>query len=241
MKVRGRRECQNCGTVWTYYETGSPSCPECGSLHSVGLDERTRHTDTPTMLDLTPVRNAIDEVTREEIADRAVETAREYVRKRGFIDAGELRPLDDTYVAATELVYVARAYGRATHPSDDEALYFIDLLGTADEDAGAPRGPDTVPERFRSPYCLAMAAAVGDFQTDVRTYLRDEPDREAARLSGRIRDHRKRVEALDGDVDPAEARRLVSAARDLGKYLSRDDESALVTADNWLAGLEPGA
>ncbi len=55
------RECTECGTRWSYYETGSIGCPACGSLHSVGLDERTEHTDLRVEFDLTPVRADIDE------------------------------------------------------------------------------------------------------------------------------------------------------------------------------------
>jgi len=71
----------------------------------------------------------------------------------------------------------------------------------------------------------------------VRNYLDDNPDGHARQLSGRIRDQRKRIEALDGDVDPADANRLMHAARDLGRYVN-GDENAAVTADNWLSGLQ---
>ena len=237
MKVRGRRECKQCGTVWSYYETGSPRCPECESLQSVGLDDRTRHTDADVTLDLTPVRNRIDDVPDDELADAAAERAREYVRKRGFIHAGELRDLDWTFVAATELAHVASAYARTMRPSNDEELYFLDLLRTAD--SGDPREYEDVPEAFRGAYGLAMASAVEDYQRDLRTYLGDANDLDpaASKLSGRIRDHRKRIEAIEGDVEPKDAYRLVRATRDLGRALSKDDPSGFVTADNWLEGI----
>jgi uncharacterized Zn finger protein (UPF0148 family) len=95
MKIRGERECTECGTQWSYYETGSVGCPACGSLRSVGLDDRTEHTDLSVEFDLAPIRNEIDDVSTDVLADRAREHANEYVRRRGFINAGDLRELDD--------------------------------------------------------------------------------------------------------------------------------------------------
>lgn len=235
MKIRGDRECKSCGHRWSYYDTGSVACPECDSLRSVGVDDRTEHTDSPVELDLTPLRNRVDEVSTAELAADVARTCREYVRKRGFIDGGRLKPLDDTYVAAVELATVASAFARRSRPGDDAEIYLLDLLGSAD--SGERPGHEAVPEAFRAAFGLAMADAVDSYQADVRTYLDDHPDPHARRLSGRIRDHRKRVEALDGDVDPADANRLLRAARDLGRYVD-GEESAAVTADSWLSGLE---
>ncbi|WP_262177938.1 DUF7117 family protein [Haloarcula laminariae] len=235
MNIRGDRECKSCGTRWSYYDTGSVECPECGSLRSVGVDDRTEHTDAPVELDLTPLRNRVDETTTEELAAEVATTCREYTRKRGFIDAGQLQPLDETYVAAVELGAVAAALARRARPSDEAELYFLDLLGGADR--GERPGHEAVPEAFRTAFGLAMADAVDSYQRDVRSYLDDHFDDHARRLSGRLRDHRKRIEALDGDVDPADANRLMHAARDLGRYVA-GDENAAVTAENWLSGLE---
>ena len=235
MKIRGDRECKSCGTRWSYYETGSIECPECGSVRSVGVDERTEHTDAPVELDLTPLRNKVDAVSTRELAAEVAETCREYTRKRGFIDTGRLKPLDETFVAATELAAVAAAIGREVRPSDAAELYFLDLLAGAD--SGERPGNEAVPKDLRVPFGLAMADAVDSYQRDVRNYLDDNPDDHARRLSGRIRDQRKRIEALDGDVDPADANRLMHAARDLGRYID-GDENAAVTADNWLSGLD---
>ncbi|QIO23185.1 TFIIB-type zinc ribbon-containing protein [Haloarcula sp. JP-L23] len=236
MKIRGDRECRSCGARWSYYDTGSIACPECGSVHSVGVDERTEHTDAPVSLDLTPIRSRIDEASLDDVASSAAETCREYTRKRGFIDTGTLKPLDETYVAAVELQYVASAIGREMRPSDDAELYFYDLLGGADDG----ERPDTgeVPTELQSAFGLAMATAVERYQSDVRQYLDDHPNEQGRQLSGRIRDHRKRIEALDGDVDPTDANRLLHAVRDLGRFVGDGDESAYVTADNWLTGLD---
>ncbi len=236
MKVRGRRECTECETRWSYYETGSVDCPNCGSIRSVGVDDRTRHTDAPAEFDLTDVRNRVDEDPLSEVADRAVDVAAAYVRKRGFVDAGELCPLDETFVAATELRHVGAELSREMRRTDDEELYFLTLLRGADE--GERPSAEEVPDAFRSAYGLATADAIGDYQRDLRTYLDDNPHPEARSVSGRIRDQRKRFEALDGDVDPTDANRLLHATRDLGKYVISGEESALVTADNWLQGME---
>lgn len=236
MKVRGRRECKECETRWSYYETGSIDCPNCGSVRSVGVDDRTHHTDSPVELDLTPIRNRIDQAPLSEVADDAVDAAREYARKRGFVDAGELLPLDDTVVAATLLRHVGAQLARELRRTEAEELYFLDLLRGADEGERPPA--DAVPDAFRSAYGLAMADAVDAYQADLRAYLDENPHPEARSLSERLRDHRKRVEALDGDVEPKDADRLLRATRDLGKYVITGEESALVTADNWLAGLE---
>ena len=235
MKIRGDRECKACGSRWSYYDSGSVACPECGSLRSVGVDDRTEHTDSPVELELTALRNRVDEASTAELAADVAETCRAYTRKRGFIDTGRLKPLDETYVAAVELAAVAAAFARRARPSDAAKLYLLDLLAGADR--GDRPGHDAVPDELRAAFGLAMADAVDSYQADLRTYLDDNPDTHARQLSGRIRDHRKRIEALDGDVDPADANRLVHAARDLGRYVD-GEESAAVTADNWLSGLE---
>jgi len=180
-------------------------------------DDRKRHTDSPTSFDLTPIRNRIDEDPLRDVAGAAVDRAREYVRERGFVDAGELLLLDDTFVAATELRHVGAELSRELRRSEAEELYFLDLLRGADEGERPPA--EEVPDAFRSAYGLAVADAVGDYQRDLRTYLDDHPHPEARSVSGSVRDHRKRIEALDGDVDPKDAERLLHAARDVGKYL----------------------
>jgi len=236
MKIRGRRECKSCGTRWSYYDTASIACPDCGSLHSVGVDDRTQHTNTPAEYDLTPVRSAIDDKPPRQIAKDAAERSARYTRRRGFVDAGTLLILDETYVAATELRHVAAEIARELQPSEPSQLYFFDLLQGADD--GERPAAGSVPTELRSPHGLAMTDAVEAYQRDARSYLDDHPDEHARSISGRVRDHRKRMEALDGDVDPKDADRLLRATRDLGEYLRSGSESALVTADNWLNRIE---
>jgi len=235
MKIRGERECKGCGTRWSYYETGSVVCPQCGSMHSVGVDDRKEHTASAASLDLTAVRNRVEEAGPADIADEVESVCAEFVRRTGFIDAGELRPLDDTYLAAMELRYVASEVSRSMRLSDDEEYYFLDLL------AGADRGerplPTEVPESMWGARGLAAAAAVDAYRSDVRRYLADHPDPTATRLLGRLNEHRKRIEALDGDVRPRTAESVVDIARAVGRAVAFDDESALVEAENRLDSL----
>jgi len=231
MKVRGQRECKRCGTQWSYYETGSVTCPCCGSLRSVGLDERTEHTAGPVEFDLTPVRGAIDEEPVGRLAGRAADLADEYVRESGFVHAGSLRPLDSEFVAALELKHVGRDLSHRMRIDDDEKRYVLDLLAGADE--GDRPTPAEVPDSLASARGLAAAAAIEAYHREI-TRLHDDLDPAVRNVLGRLRDHRKRIEALDGDVPSRESERFLDAIRDVGRYLVEGDETALVTAESRL-------
>ncbi|WP_408958763.1 TFIIB-type zinc ribbon-containing protein [Natrinema sp. 74] len=235
MKIRGERECRECGTHWSYYETGSVGCPACGSLRSVGVDERTEHTDLRVAFDLTPVRNAIDEIETDDLAERARDRCREYVRRRGFVNAGTLRELDDTYLAATELLHVADIVAREIRLEDREELYFLELLRDAD---GGDRPPvEDVPQPLRAARGLAYANAVREYRRDVRTWAEDRDLTASERKTlETLGEHVKRVRMLDGDVKPRIAERLVEATRDLANGL-RGDEFALSRAQERLDDL----
>ncbi|MFA9415415.1 TFIIB-type zinc ribbon-containing protein [Natrinema sp. HArc-T2] len=236
MKIRGERECTACGTRWSYYETGSVGCPACGSLRSVGVDERTEHTDMQVAFDLTPVRNAIDEVDADDLAERARDRCREYVRRRGFVNAGTLRELDDTYLAAIELLHVADIVAREIHLDEREELYFLALLRDADQGERPPL--EDVPQSLRAARGLAYANAVREYRRDVRTWAEDRElttsERGALETLG---EHVTRVRMLDGDIEPRTAERLVEATRELANGL-RGDEIAFSQAQERLAALE---
>jgi len=237
MKVRGERECRECGTRWSYYETGSVDCPSCGSIHSVGVDERTEHTDTARNLDLTAAREAVDDGRPlRETLELAKDACREYVRAAGFVHAGELRDLDSSYLAATELLHAADLVGRSFAPDDTEELYVLDLLRGADHG----ERPDTgdVPESLREARGMAAADAVRDYRDDIRTSLDGTPDRPASDVLELLGQHERRVRALGGDVPPASADRLVAATRSLGRHLGDDEETALAEARDRLDRLE---
>lgn len=232
MEVRGERECQSCGVRWSYYETGEITCPECGSVRSVGLDEPTTHTAGTAELDLTPVRAAVDDCTVRELADRAAEKARAYVRTVGFVHAGELQPLSGTFLAAVELRQVATTLGRVVQVDDEEELYFLELLRGADQGERPP--PDAVPGTLAPERGLAVAAGVDIYLSDLRRAV-EEREPAVDRVLSSVTAHRKRIEALDGDVDPAEAERLVRATREVSAYLREGDEAALARASERFA------
>jgi len=235
MKVRGRRECKDCGARWSYYDTGEVRCPDCGSVRSVGVDDdRALHTASPATLDLAPVRNDLDHASLRETAGEAADRCRSFTRGYGFIDGGDLQPLDDTYLAAQELLHVGRDLERRLDVDEAADRYFTVLLRA---DAGERPDPDAVPEDLRAPRGLAYATAVGAYRSDLRSYLDEHPDSPAERVSGRLGDHVKRVRALDGDVSPRTAEALVEAARDLGRSLIDGEEDALAEAESRLDGL----
>ncbi len=235
MKIRGRRECKTCGNRWSYYETGSVSCPSCGGLESVGTDgERSLHTATVATLDLTPVHQRIDSEPLRRLAEKAVERAREFTRGYGFIEAGELRELDDTYLAAMELRHVGGELARRIDVADEEELYFIDLLRA--DDGVRPSSTD-VPPSLSAMRGLAYANAVSEYRADLRTYLEEHPDSTVNSAVERLSNHIKRIRALQGDVTPRESERLLTSARAIGRYLSEGDESALLEAEERLDAL----
>ncbi|QGX96269.1 hypothetical protein EI982_16530 [Haloplanus rallus] len=228
MKVRGRRECQDCGCRWSYYETGSVACPDCESLRSVGVDDRSLHTDSPATLDLTPYRTAAAEGRLDDVVDDCKRDLRTYVRRRGFVDGGQLRPLDETLVAAAELLQVVDAFDRLRSPTDADHAYVLALL--RDADGGGRPGPSAVTDALAPARGLGDANAADAYRDDLLAWLDEHPDSEARRALGTLRERIKRIEALQGDVSPSDAESLVTAAREIGTYLREDDETALAAA-----------
>jgi hypothetical protein len=235
MKVRGLRECRDCEHRWSYYETGSVECPACGSLRSVGVDDRTRHTDSPVSLDLSPHRRAVDAGGVTSAADDLKRELRRYRHKRGFVRGGELLPLDGTFLAATELLHAVDVVARAREVTDDEEFYLLDLLRGAD--AGERPDVESVPESMRAARGLAIAEAVDDYRRETLGWLDDNPDPSARRALGTVSDLVKRTRAIEGDVPLATAEALVAATRDVSAYLREGDEDALATARDRLSRL----
>ncbi|MDZ5811490.1 hypothetical protein U4E84_09050 [Halorubrum sp. AD140] len=177
MKVRGERECQECGSRWSYYETGSVACPDCGSLQSVGVDDRTAHTDAQTSLDLSSHRGGFGEARGTLPADGVDDLKsdlREYARRRGFIRGGELLPLDATYLAARELLEAVDCYDRLRDPTDAEREYLLDLLAGADD--GDRPATERVPDRLREARGMAAVRAVDEYRSDLLAFLDELAD-----------------------------------------------------------------
>ncbi len=224
MEIRGRRECKDCGSEWSYFETGSVACPACGSLHSVGTSDRERHTDGHAELELTDVVVEIDETPLAALADEITDRCRSYLATRGFVRGGDLCALDDAYLVAAELRQAADLFARLRDPTDAERLYVVSLLRAADTGERPPASE--VPDRLREARGLAAARAASEYRSEVTTVAPD-PEPELSRVLSTLRDRAKRAEALHGDVDPAEADAMVAATRDVGRFLIADDEAAL--------------
>ncbi|SFS55842.1 DUF7117 family protein [Halostagnicola kamekurae] len=236
MKIRGERECTECGTRWSYYETGNVSCPHCGTLRSVGLDERTEHTDLQIEFDLTPVRNAVEDSATDDLAKRCRERSREYVRQRGFINGGDLRELDDTYLAAAELVHVADVVARERQLAERDELYFLTLLEVADQGRRPPASE--VPNSLRSARGIAVANAVRDYRRDIRTWSEERTlTTNQQRALETLGDHVTRIRMLEGDIRPETAETLVRATRELAAALQGETE-AIERATQQLEALE---
>ncbi|ESP88846.1 DUF7117 family protein [Candidatus Halobonum tyrrellensis] len=236
MEVRGERECRDCGTRWSYFETGSVACPDCDSLRSVGTGERKRHTDAPAELELGPVLARLGDDPLADLTDDVKEACRAYLRKRGFVRGGDLKPLDDAYLAAEELAQAADVFARLRDPTDDERWYLTALLRAAD--TGERPAASDVPPRMHPARGLAAADATLAYRRDATAYLDDHPDPDARAALGPLRDRAKRVRALEGDVDPTEADDLVTAARRVGRYLIEGDADALAAARESLSSAE---
>ncbi|WP_058366545.1 DUF7117 family protein [Haloparvum sedimenti] len=239
MKVRGERECKECGARWSYYETGDTACPECGSLRSVGVGDRALHTDAPAELDLAPHRerfgDAAGTLPVEGVSDLKRDL-REYLSRRGFVRGGDLLPLDEGVLAARELLQAVDVYDRLRDPTDDDRTYLLELLSNADD--GERPDPEDVPPNMHAARGLAVANAVAAYRDDLRTYLDEYPDAEARDALGSLRDRINRVESLQGDVEPRDAEVLVRAANEVGEYLQENDEGALADARARLSDLE---
>ncbi len=228
MKIRGDRRCKDCGQRWAYYDTGSVACPECGSLRSVGVDERKQHTANPVTLDLTRHHEALDSGTVAKEADPLKRALREYIHRRGFIHTGELIDLDDTYLAVHEFLHAIDVYARRRTATDAERLYLHTLLRNA-ESKSRPDESE-VPESMTAARGLAYADAVDAYRREVSTWLDEHPNPEARKALGVVAEHARRVHALNGSVPLDESEALVLATKDVASALRTGDESALETA-----------
>lgn len=235
MRIRGDRTCRDCGARWSYYETGSVTCPECGSIRSTGDGDRTQHTDRSATLDLRAPRSTAAAEDLETALDEAADVCLEYIRRRGFVDAGSLRDLDESYVHAQELRHAATLAASRLELADVERAYLLELLGGA---VGDRPSVESVPESFRAARGLAVATAVRDYRDELRRWLDATDERPEARsLLESLAEHEKRVRALDGEVDPEETARLLAGARAVGTYCRSGAGSDLKAARETLAAI----
>lgn len=233
MKLRGRRECRVCGERWSYFDSNNINCPQCGSVRSTAIDaEGTFHTASGDQLDLSDARQAVTDEPLRTAARLAADASRAYLADRGFIEQGDLQSLDAVTVAAAELRQAADRVHRSMMPDEQAEWYFMALLRGAEDG----ERPEDVPAAFEAARGRGIAAAVERYRADLVRYLDAHPDPEARRVLGFLRDHLRRVEALDGDVPVEQADRLLAAAREIGAYLD-GDEAALARAEDRLARL----
>ncbi|MFD1599867.1 DUF7117 family protein [Halobellus rarus] len=236
MRIRGRRRCKDCGREWSYFETGAVSCPDCESLRSVGVGDRERHTDSAVGLDLSAHRAALGEdADIGDVADELKTTLRDYVRQRGFVHSGDLLTVDDTVLAAAELLHAVDVFDRTRDPDEATRLYVLELLRGADNGERPP--PSSVPDSMTAARGLAYASVLSEFCSDLGTWLDDNPDPAAGRARETIDTHVRRIDAVHGDVPTGESEALVRAARDLVTYLTEGDEAALSQARDRLSRL----
>jgi uncharacterized Zn finger protein (UPF0148 family) len=238
MRIRGNRRCEDCGREWSYFDTGRVACPDCGSLRSVGTGDREQHTDSAAELDLSEYRSGLDDDFDLDAVTDGLKTAlRDYIRQRGFVSGGALEPVDDTVLAAAELLHAVDVLNRRREvPGDRLQLYLLDLLRGAD--TGDRPAPESVPDSMTDARGLAYAEVLDRFCTDLGTWLDDHSDPVAGRVRETLDTHVRRVQAVYGDVPPEEAETLVRAAREIVTSLTTDDDAALARARERLSGLK---
>ncbi|WP_396612333.1 hypothetical protein ACH9L7_03375 [Haloferax sp. S1W] len=235
MEIRGERECKSCGRQWSYFETGSVSCPYCGSMKSVGVGDRKQHTSSAATLDLSPHRAAVSDTSIRDAAPELKADLRDYIRKIGFIHGGDLRPLSDEVLVVYELLHAVDIVARSNRPTDDEQFYVLELLRGADD--GDRLAPGDVPDSMTDARGLAYAEAVDDYRRDLSTWLDENPDPEVRKTLGSLSNYVKRAEALEGAMPLDESETLVLAVRDIHTSIVDDDLDALASARDRLASL----
>ena len=237
MRARGRRKCHSCGTLWSYFDAGSITCPSCGSARSEGTDtEPVLHTAGAATFDPTGIRQLLE---AEDIttAIRELEPrCRVYLRDAGFIDHGTLLPLEDSVVAIAELLESATHLDmpQAAPPSVELEAYLFDLVESA---MGGPRpGGEAVPDQARHIRALGVARAVRMYFGECHRWMRARK-RNGHPAIGAVRTHIARIEALEGDIDPSSAEAILDATRAIGEGLRHDDVDHFTRAESQLADL----
>lgn len=224
MRIRGERACRNCGTHWSYFETGAIECPDCGSLASAGRSEPAEHTDGAVELDLSSSRQALADRPLEAVTGDIRETCRSYLQGRGFIREGVIQPLDDAFLRAAELKQVCHALERTQTVEEECELYFLQLLRSEERP-----GPERVPGALQEARAAGFADALERYCRDLRRYARwNQATSEQRAAIESLEAHTRRLALLEGRVDPVQVESLVRAARDVADGLT-GNETALAT------------
>lgn len=222
MRIRGERECVDCGTRWSYYETGSITCPDCSSLQSVACDDPTQHTTTEAELDLTDVRADIETASLADLAAETADRCRAHVRQLGFIHGGEPRAPTNREFVAAELAQVARQIKLGTGDGPAVESHFLELLRGVE--AGTRPDPGAVPKACWAPRAAGYATVLRSFRRELASWSRDhETGSTARRALERFDTHVTRLDQLAGPVPPGSVEPLVAASRSLATGLAGEE------------------
>ncbi|MFB6284080.1 MAG: hypothetical protein ABEK59_09145 [Halobacteria archaeon] len=196
MELRGERECLECGSTWSYFDSRQVCCPECGSIRSQSVSSpRMDSTSDVDIVDsevLTGIGENFDE-TLSELEERC----RRYTSQTGFVEKGDLKPPTPRYVMACEIKHAATT--RDAEGLDEKSRrYVVDLVhGIRD---GEP--PDKTPSGLQETHNLAIAETVRDYSTEVERYARKRGVETPGEVE-RARSLAKRTLATEGVKDDA--------------------------------------
>ncbi|MFB6253304.1 MAG: hypothetical protein ABEI06_01680 [Halobacteriaceae archaeon] len=237
MEIKGYRECRECGHQWSYYETGNVQCPECGSIKSTGLDERTLHTNNPVEIDITSIQSLVSNDEFRQAGQRAAKEARNYTIKRGFIHKGDLIRCDERIFSCHELRNLGNYINRTASITEETEYYFIETI-QAVKNSGRP-DQQAIPKNLRSIRGLAYARAAKDYLNDVTTWI-EYADHElpSGGVLERTKENIKRVEALDGDISIGDSERIYEIVANLYSYCTTGEISTYEQIEEYLSNLE---
>jgi hypothetical protein len=230
MQFTGHRRCKQCASEWSYFETGSVSCPECGAIKSTGIGGPEPHTAQHTSLELAPYWEVTDEEVRIE-SDKIRRAVTEFLSEYGFIKGGDFLPLHDEVLAAGELRHAAYRYNTLGDPSEEVEHYLLGLLRAV---MGESR-PTSPPDVLKQARGRGTADILEQFLRDMRQWTQARAATELMPIRESFRTHLHRIQALEGDVDPVVLSRLIQSARAVQQYIAREDQQSLSKARDHLA------
>ncbi|MDY6780397.1 MAG: hypothetical protein SV760_07620 [Halobacteria archaeon] len=232
MEISGERECLECGSRWSYFDTREVACPDCGSLRSKSVSG-TKGFDTASSGETGPEGSGRGG-RREPRDERAGSEEGAGTKDEGDpLNLSDLVPElgADFEGALSEIEERCRSYtsrhgfvrGGELRPPEPryvmacELKHAADILGregaTEDEreyvvdlihglNAGDPPDPSRRPESLEAAHNLAVAETVTEYALDLSKYARATD----ADVPGEVevaREKAKRTEATEGEEDDA--------------------------------------
>ena len=207
MEIRGERECLECGSTWSYFESREVCCPECGSIKSQSMSSpRMDNTTDIDLVDSEVLGGLSDDL--DSALSTLEERCREYTGKTGFVERGDLKPPSPRYVMACEVKQIAAIYD-ANQLTGDDRRYFVDLVHGL-RDGEPPEKPSGELEYIHN---TAIAETVRDYATEVERYARKRSVDVPGEME-RARSLAKRTLATEGkENDAVEGLRLLREAQ----------------------------